>query len=74
MEPHKPAKAGGGLVDREEREGGKKGRKRIFIWKKIVKVECLQFKIDKEGNCQHNESGRTEGSERKPKQTSQSLN
>ena len=39
---------------------------------KIVKVECLQFKIDKEGKCQHNESGRTEGSERKQKQTLQS--
>ena len=35
-------------------------------------MECLQFKIDKEGKCQHNESGRTEGSERKQKQTLQS--
>ena len=36
---------------------------------KIVKVECLQFQIDMEGKCQQNESGRTEGSERKQKQT-----
>ena len=69
MEPHKPAKAGGGLGDRGKE---KKGRKRIFIWKKIVKVECLQFKIDMEGKYQQNESGRTEGSERKQKQTLQS--
>ena len=33
--------------------------------KKIVKLECLQFKIDMEGKYQQNESGRTEGSERK---------
>ena len=48
-------------------------KKNIYMEKKkIVKVECLQFKIDKEGKCQHNESGRTEGSERKQKQTLQS--
>ena len=44
----------------------------VFFQFEIVKVECLQFKIDKEGKCQHNENGRTEGSERKQKQTLQS--
>ena len=43
-------------------------KKNIYMEKKkIVKVECLQFKIDKEGKCQHNESGSTEGSENKNK-------
>ena len=41
--------------------------------KKNVKVECLQFKIDMEGKCQHNESGRTEGSERKQKLDPQAI-
>ena len=67
MEPHKPAKAGGGLEDRGKGIEKKGGRKRISIWKNIVKVERLQFKIDMEGKCQQNESGMTEGSERNKK-------
>ena len=69
MEPHKPAKAGGGLGDRrKKKKKGNEGEKNIYMEKKkIVKVECLQFKIDKEGKCQHNESGSTEGSENKNK-------
>ena len=77
MEPHKPAKACGGLGDRRKKKKKKKKKNEdekeyLYGEKKIVKVECLQFKIDKEGKCQHNESGRTEGSERKQKQTLQS--
>ena len=73
MEPHKPAKAGGGLGDRRKKKKKEmRMKKNIYMEKKIVKVECLQFKIDKEGKWQHNESGRTEGSERKQKQTLQS--